>query len=57
MCVAYNHRPKRMHKIMDKAKPVAKRGRKATGLLQDRRVARGVKTAVLTLGEGNAVFF
>jgi len=57
MCVAYNRRPKRMQKIMDKAKPVVRQGRKATGLIQDRRVARGIKTAVLTLGEGNAVFF
>jgi hypothetical protein len=42
---------------MDKAKPVARQGRKATVLIQDSRVARGIKTAVLTLGEGNAVFF
>ena len=57
MCAAYNYGAKKMQKIMDKAKPVARQGRKATGLIQDRRVARGIKTAVLTLGEGNAVFF
>ncbi len=57
MCAAYNYLTKTMQKNMDKAKPVARQGRKATGLIQDSRVARGIKTAVLTLGEGNAVFF
>ena len=42
---------------MNKAKPVASQGRKATGLIQDRRVAWGINIAVLSLGEGNAVFF
>jgi hypothetical protein len=42
---------------MDKAKPVVRQGRKATGLIQDCRVALGINMAVLSLGEGNAVFF
>jgi len=34
MGAAYNHGAKTMQKIMDKAKPVARQGRKATGLIE-----------------------